>query len=498
MKLPIKTAPMGIVLPAVLTLVLFVITIFIFILPVIETNLMDRKREMIRELTITAVSAIKAFAAKQASGELSLEQAQQEAIAHLRQWRYGSDAKDYFWINDTHPHIIMHPYRPDLEGRDISDYADPTGKRLFVEFVNVVRSQGAGYVDYQWQWQDKADKIVPKISYVMGFEPWDWIVGTGIYVEDVRQEIAALTRKLTYVCLAITGLVIVLTAFIIRQGVKVAQERLGAESQAIMQQEQLFQAAKMASVGTLVSGVAHEINNPIASVMLNVPVIKKYWQASQPVMDAHVRARGDIVVGRMPYTQLRERIPLIIDSIEDSTQRVKTIVSDLKDFSRQSPAEMIDEIDVNHSLEKAVGLITNLIKKSTQNFHTYLAPGLPLVRGNAQRIEQVLINLLVNACQALDHPGQAITVATGYMEDEGEVVIDISDEGTGIPAEVLSQIKDPFFTTKRETGGTGLGLAISDKIIQDHGGRMVFESTHNVGTAVRISLPVTQTPNSEV
>ena len=151
---------------------------------------------------------------------------------------------------------------------------------------------------------------------------------------------------------------------------------------------------------------------------------------------------------------------------------------------------MRDEIDLNHSVEKAVGLLANLIKKSTRNFHTHLASPLPLIRGNAQRIEQVIINLLVNACQALTRHDQEITVTTGHWDHEDQVYVEISDQGAGIPAEVLGQIKDPFFTTKREEGGTGLGLAISDKIVQDHGGRMEFESEPGRGTTVRIILPV--------
>ena len=108
--------------------------------------------------------------------------------------RYGPESKDYFWINDMQPRLIMHPYRTDLEGKDIAGFTDPSGKHLFVEVVRTVKNSGAGYVDYQWQWKDDPDRIVPKISYVKGFDPWGWIIGTGIYVEDVHTEIAAITR----------------------------------------------------------------------------------------------------------------------------------------------------------------------------------------------------------------------------------------------------------------------------------------------------------------
>ena len=137
---------------------------------------MTQRRGMVRELTQTAVSILQYYYEKESTGELTRQKAQSMAIAHLRKMRYGIDLKDYFWINDRTPRIIMHPYRTDLEGQDVSDFKDPSGKRLFVEFVHVVRKKKEGYVDYQWQWMDDPDRIVPKISFVKGFAP-----GSGLW-----------------------------------------------------------------------------------------------------------------------------------------------------------------------------------------------------------------------------------------------------------------------------------------------------------------------------
>ena len=478
-----------IILPVSLTVILFGMTIFLLLIPLIEEKLMDGKREMIRELTESSWSILAVHAEKEREGLLTREEAQLSAIESVRRLRYGPELKDYFWINDMHPSIVMHPYRTDLEGKDISNYIDPNGKHLFVEFVRIVRTQGAGYVDYEWQWKDDPDRIVPKISYVKGFEPWDWIVGTGIYVEDVRAEISSITRKLTFISLGILLLIVILSAYVVRRGMMVEQEKKQAEEKARLRQEQLFRAAKMVSLGTLVSGVAHEINNPVTSAMLNTQTLRKVWEGVLPILDDRSLSQGDFQVGGMTYQQIRDRMPMLLEHIEDGTRRVRDIVTDLKDFARETPSERSDDIDVNKVVEKAIGLVSNLIKKSTDHFSVDYTSDPPKFKGNIQRIEQVVINLVMNACQALPDNDKAVRVSTGMDPDGSSVFVEVQDQGIGMPPDVIQQIKDPFFTTKRDGGGTGLGLAISDRIVLDHEGKIVFTSEPGEGTTVRVSFP---------
>jgi len=482
--------PVRIILPVSLTVILFGLTIFLLLLPLIEKKLMDGKREMIRELTESSWSILAAHAQEERDGLLTRQKAQASAIENLRRLRYGPELKDYFWINDMHPRIVMHPYRPDLEGKDISGFTDPNGKHLFVEFVKVVKANNAGYVDYEWQWKDDPGRIVPKISYVKGFEPWGWIVGTGIYVEDVRAEIAAITRKLTLICLGILSVIVALSVYVVRRSVIVEQEKKQAEEEARLRQEQLFRAAKMVSLGTLVSGVAHEINNPVTSALLNSQTLRKVWDGVLPILDERSQKEGDFRVGGMTYKGIRERMPMLLSHIEDGTRRVRDIVTDLKDFARETPSERSDDIDVNEVVLKAVGLVSNLIKKSTNDFSVDYTPNPPAFKGNAQRIEQVIINLVMNACQALSDSERAVRVRTGRDPDEACVFVEVQDEGVGVPPQVMQRLKDPFFTTKRDTGGTGLGLAISDRIVRDHEGKMTFISEQGRGTTVRVYFPV--------
>jgi PAS domain S-box-containing protein len=218
-----------IILPTLLSFCLFTISIFTIIIPSFEDNIVDRKREMIRELTNTAYSVIDEYYAKEISGDLEREAAQQECSERIRHMRYGESGKDYFWITDLHPVMIMHPYRPELENTDLADYQDPEGKRLFLVFVDTVNASGNGYVDYMWQWKDDSTRIVPKLSYVRGFEPWGWVIGTGIYIEDLREEIHDLTLSLVYASIAILLLLASLLFIVFQQSLRIEKKRQHAE-----------------------------------------------------------------------------------------------------------------------------------------------------------------------------------------------------------------------------------------------------------------------------
>ena len=146
-------------------------------------------------------------------------------------------------------------------------------------------------------------------------------------------------------------------------------------------------------------------------------------------------------------------------------------------------------MDLNEIAKAAVRLNHNKIKNATRNFSTDLAPNLPPIRGNRQRLEQVLINLIQNSCEALANPEAAISIASRYDADNDEVEVRVHDQGTGIAQEIINQITDPFFTTKRSYGGTGLGLSVSAGIIKEHQGRLRFASSQEAGTTATISFP---------
>lgn len=219
-----------ILLPVLLAIGLFITSFFLVFIPQFENAVMDRKREMTKELTNSAWSIIDKWHRTELDGKITKDEAQEIAKSQIESLRYGEELKDYFWITDFHPNMIMHPYREDLNNKDLTDFKDPHNKKPFVEMVKTARANGGGFVDYMWQWKDDSTRIVPKLSYVKKFEPWQWVVGTGIYVEDVSLEIASLEKKIINISFGIIIIISLLLLFITYQNIKTEKQRLQAKA----------------------------------------------------------------------------------------------------------------------------------------------------------------------------------------------------------------------------------------------------------------------------
>lgn len=254
-------------------------------------------------------------------------------------------------------------------------------------------------------------------------------------------------------------------------------------------QQQLVQADKMAALGVLVSGVAHEVNNPNGLILLNMPTLKEAFVDAREILDERLRRDGDYPLGGLPYSRMRTEVPRMLDEMDEGARRIKRIVDDLKDFARSEQGSHFEAVDFNAVVQTAVRLLDASIRKATSRFAASYGE-LPPIRGNAQRIEQVVVNLVLNACQALPDPSRGVSVTTSYDRERGTVVLAVHDEGDGIAPEHLARLTDPFFTTKRESGGTGLGLAVSSRIAKEHGGTIEFRSTAGRGTTATLTLPV--------
>jgi signal transduction histidine kinase len=276
------------------------------------------------------------------------------------------------------------------------------------------------------------------------------------------------------------------------------------ESIAQLQQTQarLLQSQKMAAVGQLAAGVAHEINNPIGFVNSNLGALSGYmehmltllaaYEKTLVRMPAPLRASIESLPAHAELSYIREDAPDLLRECKEGLARVKRIVNDLRDFSRVDTADWASA-DIQTVLESALQVVWNELKYKAEVIKEFAPLPLAPVSCSATQLGQVFVNLLVNAAQAIEERG-TITLRTGSAEES--VWIEIIDSGAGMSAETQKRIFEPFYTTKPVGQGTGLGLSISWDIVERHGGSLEVQSSLGHGTCFRITLPTTQTIES--
>ncbi|HJV67059.1 MAG TPA: PAS domain S-box protein [Geomonas sp.] len=252
-------------------------------------------------------------------------------------------------------------------------------------------------------------------------------------------------------------------------------------------QAKLIHANKMASLGLLASSVAHEINNPNNCIAVNASMLTDVWRDAEPILRRCYEEHGEFRLRGLSYQQVRDFAPQLFNGITDSSRRISAIVDNMKNCVREDRSGLHGSIDLNKLVESASAMLWHHIHRHTDHFQVELQEGLPAARGNAQQIEQVIINLLVNALQALPDRGRGVFVSTSHEASSGAVLVTVRDEGAGIDEGDLQRLREPFFTTRE--GGTGLGLYISSAIIKEHGGSLDFRSEAGKGTTVTVEIP---------
>lgn len=565
----------------------------------LRNALWQEKELKTRQVVESGYSVLAHFHGLQLRGELSEASAQAAAISTIKDMRY--DGIEYFWLNDLgtpFPKMIMHPTMPSLDGQILDsdqfdcalrlrtgtdgDFVATDGKKnLFVAFVEVVNRSGRGYVTYSWP-KPKAgggvtDERFPKLSYVQKFEPWGWLIGSGIYIDDVDSAVRTQAER-NFLLTALFGLLLLFFASVIvrsithplRQIVKtmraigteenglglrlpvegdselaelargfndmlehietrdaeLARHREGLEEEvgrrtselrevnehlvaeqkeveALMKKmeearDQLVQSEKLAAIGQLAAGVAHEINNPIGYVNSNMGTLEKYVANFSAVLEAYEKAEPslDAVSGKtirdlkkqLDLAYVMQDVLVLLTESREGLCRVKKIVQDLKDFSHVDQVQHWRREDLHKGLESTLNVVWNELKYKCTIKKEF--GNLPLVECLLSQLNQVFMNLLVNAAQAIEGHG-VITLSTGTKGER--VWVEVADTGKGIPPENIPRLFNPFFTTKPVGKGTGLGLSVSYSIVKKHRGEITVTSSVGVGTAFRIWLPIVQT-----
>ncbi|HIJ87938.1 MAG TPA: hypothetical protein HPP97_09700 [Desulfuromonadales bacterium] len=471
---PWQTFTLRVVVPTVLTIVLFTSVFMYVFIPTIRNSSMERKKEMIKALTTTAWSVLAKYHQDEKEGKLTVEQAQKLAIEQIKNMHYGQEFKDYFWINDMTPRMIVHPYRSDLNGKDLSNYSDLDGKKVFQEIVNVVAESGAGFVSYKWQENDNSSNITPKISYVREFVPWKWVVGTGIYVEDIENEISKLIQNGMVAAFVICIFNFLILVCIITVSYTTHKKEREATLELDQMKSSLALSEKMASLGKLSAMVAHEINNPLSGILSYAKLSSRYL-LQENLSEATITT----VVNNLSI-------------VASEAKRCGEIVKNLLLFAKQTQAH-VRHVHLNEVVTLSTRIIDHSAKMKELELVAELDSGDDDICCDPGTIQQILVSLIVNAMESSPQ-GSRIVVRTDYSSSD-TVQIQVIDHGHGIAENDLPFIFDPFFSTKDNNSSLGLGLSAVYGIVQQHSGSIQVESQLTVGTTFTITLPREYTEN---
>lgn len=269
------------------------------------------------------------------------------------------------------------------------------------------------------------------------------------------------------------------------------EDRAGAWNRKALCLEELIHVNRMETLGRLVSGVAHEINNPNSFIMFNASLLSDMWRDAFAVLGDPGGGGKGPSLGGLPWSDAGSAVTQLLRGITDGSKRIQGIITDLRNYARGEGGRAHQPVDVNSVVQDALRLLQGQIKRYTRNLKVTLADDLPRIRGNDQHLAQVMVNLIINALLALPSKDRGVEVSTGcvYQGQLPSVLVRVKDEGVGMTPEILERSTEPFFSTRHDSGGSGLGLSICRSIIADHGGSLQFESEPGQGTTIHVKLP---------
>ena len=254
--------------------------------------------------------------------------------------------------------------------------------------------------------------------------------------------------------------------------------------------QQMMQTHKLAALGEVVAGVAHEINNPVSFIAYNVPVLEEIWNTAEIILARNGAHHPDWEKRGLTYEEVCTSMHEIIQAFKIGANRISRVVTSLKEFSRTEEAAPKKPVSVPEVIAGALVIVGAQVRRTVSRIEQDIAEGIPPVSGHFQKIEQVIANLLINAHQSIPAQNKGtIKIRCRYIERLKAVVVDIEDNGQGIEREILGHIFDPFFTTRRDREGTGLGLSISYGLVREHHGLISVLSRPGKGSRFSIYLP---------
>ena len=287
-----------IIIPLWITFFILIFLFFTFFIPSLKQHMLNQKKAELKNLTEITCSLLSEYNQRIIQGELSPESARSKAKTRIKNLRYGKDRKDYFWINNMHPRMIMHPYMPELNNMDLTDYTTADGKHFFLEVVKTLKHNKSAYFDYMWQWNDNIEITAPKLSHVKLFEPWEWVIGTGIYLNDVYAEIDLVLWKSFKIFTGLLVIMILISLYSTLQTLKIEKKRNRAEK-ALLESERRFRnLSDLTFEGILFhkNGIAIDINKSF---------IKMFGYQKEEILGRNLI---DMVIPEKYHSQIRKNL----------------------------------------------------------------------------------------------------------------------------------------------------------------------------------------------
>ena len=388
-----------------LILILAIVTLVLqgaYMLRQIHTDLYTGKSQKTEHVVQSAAGVIKHFHRLESAGSLSREEAQKQAMEIIRGLRY--DGQEYFWINDQTPVMLMHPMNVKLEGQNLSGFKDPDGKALFNEMVAITRSQGAGQVDYRWPKPGASDPV-PKISYVELFQPWGWIIGSGVYVDDIQVEFRAQAVRAMSIGLLIAVLLAVLVIMITRSIVQPLQAAVDAMASISSGDGDLTRNLdthgrdELTALATYFNAFTAKLRHVIRQML-----------DSAGSLDQAARSLGDISSEAQHHSQQQaQQMELVATAVNEVTYGVQDVAKNAEhassemhmaeDQARQGQynieASLNQIAQLSGTIDKAVEVIQSLASESTQ-----IGSVLEVIRSIAEQTNLLALNAAIEAARA--------------------------------------------------------------------------------------------------